>query len=1045
MKSIDRCLTTGTVVRGSPDPALSGATSRQERLAQAIDEYYAAHDAGHPLDRDALLAKYSDIADELHDCLRNLDFLQQITPQLSESGTSIAGADSAALHQAQLGDYRILREIGRGGMGVVYEAEQISLGRRVALKVLPFAAMLDRQQLNRFKNEARAAATLDHPNIVAVHSIGCERGVHYYAMQLIEGQSLAEAIDELRIADCRLRIEARPAESAIRNPKSEINRTPGRPPSDSAAVPPAARQAQPPAGDTARAALSTLRISDSAAFFRAIAQLGIQAAEALDHAHASGILHRDIKPANLLVDDTGKLWITDFGVARMEQDAGMTMTGDVLGTLRYMSPEQALAKRGIVDHRSDIYSLGITLYELLTLEPAFTGDDRQELLRKLAFDEPRPPRQINPRAPQDLETIVLKAIEKEPADRYTTAQDFADDMRRFLTHEPIRARPASPLRRLTKWCRRHAAIVAAVLTTLFLALAVTAFVVALANRSEREQRKLAQAAQQRAETNLALAREAVDEMLTKVASTWVADSMATSVVQRQFLQRALAIYQQLATSPTDGDIRGADVATAHERIAEIHHHLGSSDQAIASLQTAVEMLEELAARAGADTAHSESLVRCYRKLARALAAQPRLDEAQHATDRGVLLAQQLMKDTAVPLQQRWEIGRELGRLLAGRAELLMNSGRLAEAAAEIERSEVEQAGRMGFENAAPLESLALAAELAKVRSTVLFRQSRFDDALKAASSAPLQRAMYNSNFSDAKQLLELTADLREVVGEIRLAQGKSAEAVQAFRDALELRKLRLGGRTPTQLTMAAFFGHPWQYGEPRAIDDFCGTQLRLARALPLIDRPYEAECMLGEALQEAQIVSDSFLEVLEFWVLRANAAAAVGQHLADRGSNEAAHFLKYTAALWNEMRLQFPQAQLYQSGAHGVMRDWDWFRSTYPDYANAPGTRESLQLDKVETAFDNHARARTWFEYRSWDGAINGFAKSAELREQGHAYDWLHLAMAYHHMGEAEKAKTQFDRAVAEMKTSIAVDAELESLSRTAEGLLRGETLSNSN
>jgi tetratricopeptide (TPR) repeat protein len=890
-------------------------------------------------------------------------------------------------------------------------------------------------------------------------------------MQLIEGQSLAEVIQQMRRASASgveeqwsSGVEQQsPGYSTTPLLHSSSPPTPGRPPADSGAAPPATSQAQPRAGDTVRAALSTLRTSGSAAFFHTVAQLGIQAAEALDHAHKSGILHRDIKPANLLVECshlaprdelainagrgpgshhaerdgyTPKLWIADFGLARIETDAGITMTGDVLGTLRYMSPEQARATRGIVDHRSDIYALGITLYELLTLQPAFSGDDRQELLRKIAFDEPRPPRQINPRAPQDLETIVLKAIEKEPGDRYATAQDLADDMRRFLNHEPIRARPATPLHRLTKWCRRHATVVAAVLTTLFLALAVTAFVVALVNRSERQQRKLAQAAQQRAETNLSLAREAVDEMLTKVASTWVADSMATSVVQRQFLERALEIYQQLASQPADGDLRGAEVATAHERIADIHHHIGNADKAIASVQTAVEMLEELAANPVADVAPSEALVRCYRKLARALAAQSKLEEAEHQTDQGVKLAQQLMNDTGIPLQQRWEVGRELGRLLAGRAELFMNSGRLAEAAAVIEQPEVKQAGRLAVTEAAPLESLVLGAELAKARSMVLFRQGRFDDALKAANSAPLQRAMYNSNFSDAKQLLELAAELREIVGEIRLAQSKPAEAVKALRDALALRKQRLGGRTPTQLTMDAFLGQPWQYGEPRAVADYCSAQLRLAAALPSVDRPYEAECMLGEAWQEAEIVSDSYREVLEFWVLRANAAAAVGQHLADRGSAEAAHYLQLAAALWNEMRLQFPQAQLFQSGAHGVLRDWDWFRSTYPDYANAPGTRESLKLEKVETAFDSHARARLWFEYRSWDSAINGFAKSAEHRKEGHAYDWLHMSMAYHHMGEAEKAKTEYDQAIVEINARDTPDAELEALRRSAERLL---------
>src|SRR5262249_1437292 len=152
------------------------------------------------------------------------------------------------------------------------------------------------------------------------------------------------------------------------------------------------------------------------------------------------VVHRDIKPANLLVDGRGNLWVTDFGLAHCQSQAGLTMTGDLVGTLRYMSPEQALAKRVPVDHRTDIYSLGVTLYELLTLEPAFGGRDRQELLRQIAFDEPRRPCRLNKAIPAELETITLKAIAKSPSERYSTAQELADDLRRFLEDKPIRAK-----------------------------------------------------------------------------------------------------------------------------------------------------------------------------------------------------------------------------------------------------------------------------------------------------------------------------------------------------------------------------------------------------------------------------------------------------------------------------------------------------------------------------------------------------------------------------------------------------------------------------
>jgi serine/threonine protein kinase len=173
----------------------------------------------------------------------------------------------------------------------------------------------------------------------------------------------------------------------------------------------------------------------------------VQAAEALEHAHQLGVVHRDIKPANLLLDHRGHLWVTDFGLAHSQNQAGLTLSGDLVGTLRYMSPEQALAQRVTIDHRTDIYSLGATLYELLTLEPAYHGHDRQELLRQIAFEEPRPPSHYSKAIPVELETIILKAIEKNPAERYATAQEVAEDLERFLKDEPIRAKRPTLLQR----------------------------------------------------------------------------------------------------------------------------------------------------------------------------------------------------------------------------------------------------------------------------------------------------------------------------------------------------------------------------------------------------------------------------------------------------------------------------------------------------------------------------------------------------------------------------------------------------------------------
>jgi serine/threonine protein kinase len=426
----------------NPTEAFSPAPPAADdpRVVQALEEYAAALKAGQKPDRHEFQARYPEVAEALAECLEGLEFVQAGAPLLQPPAGGLPTTGSATATEfcpeGPLGDFRIVREVGRGGMGVVYEAVQISLGRRVALKVLPFAAALDAKQLQRFKNEAQAAAHLHHQNIVPVYGVGCDRGVHYYAMQFIDGQTLAAMIAELRPLaepDAADRAGSTAAAKALAgelasgrwappqrrhgDPQLTAPYTPLPPRPEPVA---AGRQPDLAPAETATApaaALSMERSTKSPAYFRTVASLGVQAAEALEHAHGQGVVHRDIKPANLLVDGRGNLWITDFGLAHCQSQAGLTMTGDLIGTLRYMSPEQALAQRVVIDHRTDVYSIGATLYELLTLEPVFTGRDRQELLRQIAFEEPKSPRRLNRAIPAELETIVLKALEKSPAER----------------------------------------------------------------------------------------------------------------------------------------------------------------------------------------------------------------------------------------------------------------------------------------------------------------------------------------------------------------------------------------------------------------------------------------------------------------------------------------------------------------------------------------------------------------------------------------------------------------------------------------------------
>jgi serine/threonine protein kinase len=306
--------------RRSGNPAVD-----DPRVIAALEEYAAALEAGAAPDREAFLARHAEVAEALAGCLTGLDFVHELGPGLRPEGPGEAPdapAPAAVAPPGVLGDFRIVREVGRGGMGVVYEAEQLSLGRRVALKVLPFGGMLDPRHLQRFQNEARAAACLHHTNIVPVFAVGSDRGVHYYAMQFIEGQSLAALVHQLR--------QPGPADPARAPVPLDEQTTAYQPGDGAAATEPVARELTLGTGGSAR----------GREYFRRVAELGVQAAEALDHAHQVGIVHRDVKPANLMVDARGNLWVTDFGLAHIQHgEASLTATGDLVGTLRYMSPE----------------------------------------------------------------------------------------------------------------------------------------------------------------------------------------------------------------------------------------------------------------------------------------------------------------------------------------------------------------------------------------------------------------------------------------------------------------------------------------------------------------------------------------------------------------------------------------------------------------------------------------------------------------------------------------------------------------------------------
>src|SRR5207249_1107265 len=507
-----------------------------------------------------------------------------------DKSTSTIHSSGQAPELGQLGDYQLIREVGRGGMGIVYEAHQISLNRRVALKILPFAAALDPKQLQRFKNEAQAAAQLHHNFIVPVYAVGYERGIHYYAMQFIEGQSLAAMIRELR----QISGSRQPAPVSEESPSAAPpNELPSTGPYANDSPPAAPLQAEVPTQQAT--AMSTERSQHSARFYRRVAELGTRAAEALDHANQEGVVHRDIKPANLLVDVRGNLWITDFGLALFHSDAGLTLTGELLGTLRYMSPEQALGKRALIDHRTDIYSLGVTLYELLTLAPVFDGHDRQELLNQIANDEPRPPRSWDKSIPVELETIILKAIAKHPAERYASVREMGDDLQRFLEDKPIRARRPSFREKALKWSRRHKPIVVSAALLLFLTfVGSVVLTVSIAEEhaktkkaleGEKEKKKLADERSRQA-------RDVVDS-ITRISEDWLGENGDPQRGRRKILEASLKYYQSFIEQNGDDPSFQAETAASYAKVANLLSDLGANPDALGASEKARRMYEKL--------------------------------------------------------------------------------------------------------------------------------------------------------------------------------------------------------------------------------------------------------------------------------------------------------------------------------------------------------------------------------------------------------------------------------------------------------------------
>jgi serine/threonine protein kinase/tetratricopeptide (TPR) repeat protein len=855
------------------------------RLIAALEECLAGIEDGSPPDRALLRARYPDLAEDLFACLDAMEFVHQAAPHHADGFFS----PELPLRSGRIGDYRLVRQLGRGGMGVVYEAEEASLGRRVALKVLPFASALEGSQLQRFQIEARVGTLLRHPHIVPVFATGCDRGIYYYAMQFIGGPSLAALIDA-----------GRSRGSMTPNGRGPADRTPGvdglptRPPGTTVA------------GSSERV------LADRS--FREAARLGAEAAEALEAAHQAGVIHRDVKPSNLLLDETNGLWVADFGLARFGAERGLTRTGNLLGTLRYMSPEQALGRPGLVDHRTDVYSLGATLYELITLRPAFPGSDRQDLLRRIDREEPPRPRSVDPTVPVPLEAVVLKAMAKHPADRYGCALELAADLRRFIAGQRVSARPPSRLTLGRRWAMRHPG------TVLLAAVAATVLLTVVSTAAILVKRK-----GDLAETRGQQARRAVDEMYTEVAERWMTRQPHLELVQQEFLEKARRFYEEFAREGGDDPAALRESARALRRVGDIERRLGHAEAAEAAYEKAAARLAALpeSRPEDADLREEEALVangrgnlllsasradRAEGEFRKALQGYERLSAAEGTrryllgragcgVNLGAALAAAGSREEAeevlgTALKTWEELCRSFprdGELLQGLAGCLTDQGALvadsrpAEAEALLRRSLAiedrllaSDPGRPSYRHARATSSTSLAA--------LLLATDRPTEARAVALKALTLREQLAADFPHTPGYRQGVASGRLVLGDIQAFAGRPADADSWYRaaagdfarlsgsfpSAAEYRRARseagsrLGGllvndgrpRAAADYYRAALSESGRGFGGARAArQDAARARGGLGNALAAAGRPFEGEVALTEAAVQWELLA----------------------------------------------------------------------------------------------------------------------------------------------------------------------------------------------
>jgi serine/threonine protein kinase len=735
----------------------------------AIAEYLDAINRDAPPNHEEFLARHQEVAAELVEFLKDHAALGAAAKLLhSEASTDHDPASTGRPARTSLkpiacpfrfGNFELIEEIARGGMGIVYRARQLKPERVVALKMILTGQLASHSDISRFYAEAQAAAALDHPSIVPIFEVGECEGQHYFTMALVEGESLAQRLMGGPLA-------AREAAAIVRD--------------------------------------VTL---------------------AVEFAHQHGVIHRDLKPANILFDASGRVRVSDFGLAKQQtEQASLTNTGQILGTPCFMSPEQAKGDPSRIGRASDVYALGATLYALVTGRPPFQAASTIDTLKQVVEQDPVSPRQLNATIPLDIETIALKCLEKPADRRYTSAQDLAEELDRFLNGKPIHARPVSRSEHLWRWCRRNP-VVSALAAAVFAALTCGIIGTTIGLLGESRQRELAEqsrnaAQHQEQEANKqAAVAEAVNRFFAEVLSSANPEKLG---------QRATVLdaVMSAAKELDAGRLRDQPLVEASVRsaIGQSLRGLGRYEEALSNYQRAVDLCRKNLPAGDPDIAWN------LNDVANTLRDLQRLDEAENAASEALAIRRKALS-AADP---------NISTSLSTFASVLFDKGRYAEAE-KLQREAIALARNGGASNARDVVILQLSL------GQILTSLGKLDESEKVLREAlqSCQTAFPRKHPVTAKTLNAMAMLLDD--------QGRAPEAEKYYREALEiLREIQPAGHrdiAACQSNLALTLKAQNKYAE--AESNFRDALDILRRALPE-GHPELAACLHNMSLVQYQ-------------------------------------------------------------------------------------------------------------------------------------------------------------------------------------------------